>query len=279
MKFLGKAFLVLVFILLFIPFLFSTSFKFQFLSPEFWISSFRAGGVYPKLESVLKNTIELQVKQGKASAQEARVWTGVLSSGTLQDFIEKNLKLSLDFATGKSKEQKFYIPFEKLPKGLVPAELSGTLGNEISPEQLSKLLGPQGGQTQIQNQNLSRAGTNALVSWIVSLVVLLGVLLIMYLVTDEGKRLTAPGVGLILSSLATLAISAFGTLWSGGAAKEMIGNTAEPAAQLLGTLGPPIVVPMFALWRNIAMATLVLGIVLLFVKKPVASLKKAKAKK
>lgn len=279
MKFLGKAFLTLVFILLFIPFLFSTSVKFLFLSPEFWISSFRTNDVYPKLESVLKNTIQQQVKQGKASAQEARVWTGVLSSGTLQDFIEKNLKLSLDFATGKAKEQKFYIPFDKLPKGLIPAELSGGLGNEISPEQLSKLLGPQAGQSQIQNQNLSKAGANALVSWIVSLVVLLGVLLLMYLVTEEGRRLTTPGIGLILSSLATMAVTAFGALWSGGAAKQMLGNTAEPAAQLLGILGPPVIIPMFALWRNIALGTLVLGIVLLFVRKPTASLKKAKSKK
>src|SRR3990167_2940528 len=153
MKFLGKVFLILIFVLLFIPFLFSTSVKFQFLSPAFWIDSFRAGNVYPKLESVLKNTILLQVKQGKASAQEAKVWTGVVSSGTLQDFIEKNLKLTLEFATGRAKEQKFYIPFEKLPKGLVPAELSGTLGNEISPEQLSKLLGPLAGLTQVQDQN------------------------------------------------------------------------------------------------------------------------------
>ena len=280
MKFLGKAFLVLVFIFLFIPFLFSTSFKFQFLSPEFWIASLRAGAVYPKLEKVLKNGLQMQVKEGKTSAQEAKVfWTGVLSSGTLQDIIEKNLKLSLDFATGRAKDRKFYIPFDKLPKGLVPAALSGTLGNEISPEQLTKLLGPQAQDSQFNNRNLARTGTNALVSWSVSLVVLLGVLLVMYLVTQGGKRLTTPGVGLILSSVLVMALSALGTLWGRGAGQEMLANEAEPAAQLLGTLGPPVILPMFALWRNIALGTLVLGIALLFVKKPVTLPKKASLKK
>jgi hypothetical protein len=272
MKFIGKAFLVLVFILLFIPFLFATSAKFQFLSPDFWINSFRAGDVYPKLETVLSKELQRQVKAGGTSAQEARLWTGILSSGTIKDLVEKNLKLTLDFANGKEKEQKFYIPFEKLPKGLLPADVSATTGNTISPADLAKLLSPQGGQTQIQNQSLARGGANALISWIVSLILLLGVLILVYLITGPGQRLTTAGIGLILSSLLTMAIVTLGNLWSKGAAS--LTSEAEPAAQLLVTLAPPVMKSMFALWRNIAFGTLILGIVLLFVKKPLGVAKK-----
>ena len=268
MKFIGKAFLVFVFIFLFIPFLFATSAKFQFLSPDFWINSFRAGDVYPKLENVLSKELQRQVKAGGTSAQEARLWTGILSSGALKDIIEKNLKLTLDFANGKEDEQKFYVPFEKLPKGLLPADISATTGNTISPAELAKLVSPQAGQTQIQNQNLAKGGVNALVSWIVSLILLLGVLILVYLITEPGARLTTAGIGLILSSLLTMAIVTLGNLWGKGAASQMLTADAETAAQLLGTLAPPVMKSMFALWRNIAFGTLILGIVLLFIKKP-----------
>src|SRR3990167_955657 len=267
MKFIGKAFLVLVFVFLFIPFLFATSAKFQFLSPDFWINSFRAGDVYPKLETVLSKELQRQAKVGETSAQEARLWTGILSSGTIKDIVEKNLKLTLDFANGKVHEQKFYIPFEKLPKGLLPADISATTGNTISPAELAKLVSPQAGQTQIQNQNLAKGGVNALVSWIVSFILLLGVLILVYLITDPGARLTTAGIGLILSSLLTMAIVTLGNIWSKGASQLMTAD-AETAAQLLGTLAPPVMKSVFALWRNIAFGSLILGIVLLFVKKP-----------
>lgn len=276
MKFLGKAFLVIVFILLYLPFLFSTSAKFQFLSPDYWINSLRAGNVYPKLESILTKAFQEQARQEGANFQDTGILTSILTSGNLQDFIEKNLKLSLEFANGKAKELKFYIPTEVIPKGLLPAELMKD--NEISPEKLSALFGPQVKQDQAQYQAYSKAGRDALISWIVSLVVLLGVMLLMYLITDPGKRFSAPGAALILSSLVTFLIILFVTAWSKGPALEMVVDEAEPAAQLLGTLGPPLAAPVLVLWRNIAIGSLALGILLLFIKKPLASLKKSTKK-
>ncbi len=278
MKILGKVFLVIILILLFFPFLFLTSFKFQFLSPNFWIDSFRAGNIYPKLERVISTELNKQAKAGKTSFVEARLWTGVLSSDTLQEIIEKNLTLTLDFASGREKEQKFYIPFEKLPKGLVPADIVKS-DNEISPQNLAKILTPQAGQVQVQNQSLAKGGRSALVSWIVSLVILLGILLLLYLIAEPGARLTSAGVGLILSSLLTLAIVGIGALWEKGVVPQMLANEGEPAAQLIGAVAPPIMRSMFALWKNIAFGTLLLGIILLFIKKPLVVAKKTTKKR
>lgn len=276
MKFLGKAFLVIIFISLYIPFLFSTSAKFQFLSPDYWINAFRAGNVYPNLEKILTKAFQEQAREEGANFQDSGILTSILTSGNLQDFIEKNLRLSLDFANGKSKELKFYIPTEVIPKGLLPAELMKN--NEISPEKLSALFGPQLQQNQTQYQAYSQAGRDTLISFIVSLVILLGVLLLTYLITDHGKRLTIPGIALILSSLFTFLIILFVTAWGKGPAQEMILNEAEPAAQLLGTLGPPLAAPVLVLWRNIALGTLGLGAVFLFLKKPLPKVKKATKK-
>jgi hypothetical protein len=279
MKFIGKAFLTLVFILLFIPFLFSASLKFQFLSPDYWVDSFRQGDIYPKLETLLKSVITAQTKKGELSSQEARVWTGILTSGTLQDFIEKNIKLSLDFANGREKEQKFYVPFEKLPKNLIPAELTGNLSNEITPQDLGKLLGPDAQVSKVDNKKLSRAGINAAVSLLVSLSLLIGILILMYLLVEPGGRLVTPGVGLILSSLITLGIIGGGTLFLGSAGKEMFFPGSESASRLLGAVIPPVVKPMFTLWKSISLVTLILGVFLLFVRKPSEIAKKVTPKK
>lgn len=276
MKFLGKVFLIIVFVILYIPFLFSTSAKFQFLSPDYWINALRAGDVYPRVESILTKAFQEQARQEGANFQDTGILTTILTSGNLQDFIEKNLKLSLDFANGKSKELKFYIPTEVIPKGLLPAELSKS--NEISPEKLSQLFGPQVQQNQAQYQSYSKAGRDALISWIVSLTVLLGVMLLMYLITDPGRRFIAPGAALIASSLFTFLIILFVAAWGKGPAQQMLLNEAEPAAQLLGTLGPPLAAPVLTLWRNIALGSLVLGVLLMFIKKPLPLVKKSTKK-
>ncbi len=255
MKFTAKLVLILLFIPLFLVGILAISVKFQVLQPDFWQTTFRANDVYTKLAVALKNTAETQTVKEGGSLQEARVLTNLITSSNLQDFIEKNLENILDFANGKVKEAIVYIPINKLPGGLLPKNL-GKISENMPLATLLAEFNVHGIQ-KAQIDSLSQVGLWS-TRFLIADLVLIGLILagLIFLV-DEGNRFVAPGIAFLISGLLILAVSLF--VWVKGS---------EPSQVLLSTFAPYVLGKILRLWMWAGVTAVILGLILLFVKKP-----------
>ena len=141
----------------------------------------------------------------------------------------------------------------------------GLASEEISYKQLVSFFpGAQG--TQIQEENLSRLGTDSTVAFLVSLALLSLVIYLMYRYTLPGKRFVVPGVPFIVTGVLVLILVGVGSVVKLNLGRELAGST-EPAQILLATLVPPLATEIFRPWTYVGVGLIILGILIIFLKK------------
>lgn len=261
MKTFGKILLTILFIPLFLALLINATIRFQFLNPDFWAKTLTTD-VYEGVRKAL--TIDWEKDPFGKIAIDPRLFKSIVTSSNLEDFTERNIKNFLDFVNGKTKELKVYTPLSRLPKGLIPAGL-GLTSEEISYKQLISFFpGAQG--MQIQEENLSRLGTDSTLAFLISLMLLSLVIYLMYRYTLPGKRFFVPGVPFIVTGVLILILVGVGSVIKLNMGKDLVASS-EPAEILLGTLVPPLATEIFKPWTYVAVGLIILGILVIFLKK------------
>ena len=261
MKTFGKLLLTLLFIPLFFALLINTTVRFQILNSDFWSKTLTTD-VYEGVRKAF--AIDLERRPAREAVIDPRLFKSIVTPANLEDFTERNIKNFLDFVNGKAKEFKVYIPLKILPKGLIPPNL-GITSEEISYKALISLFpGAQG--MQIQEEQLSRIGTDSTLAFLVSLVLLLLIIYLMYRATLPGKRFVVPGIPFIVSGALTLILVGVISVIKLNIGRELAMST-DPAQILLVTLAPPLATEIVRPWVYIGVGLIILGILVIFLKK------------
>lgn len=265
MKILAKIVLTILFIPIFLILLISLNLRFQLLNQGFWQGTFAANNVYSRLSSLIKNYADEQVTSEGGNKNDIKVLTDLVTPDNLKDLIDRNIANVLTFANGKAKEVLVYLPIGKLPGDFVPMT-SGKI-SEITP--LSVLLEEFNvqGVPMTQIQNLSRLGLAGGIIFSSALILGTVIILSLFLLVDPGRRLVSPGIALVLAGIFALLLVWIGTIlrvnWAGSlTAASSINN------RILVTVVPPILGNLLSLWMWLALALIVIGVMLFFVRKP-----------
>jgi hypothetical protein len=267
MKFIAKLILTIVFIPVFLIFLFAVSLRFQLLASSFWENTFNSGDVYSKLSISINKNLESQAVSEGGRASDVKILTDLISPENLRDTISKNINNLLQYANGKAGEIIVYVPVNKIPKSL----LSKNFGGVTEQIRLTDLLKEFNmyGITTAQIRMISRIGLWTWVSLIIVALLLLLLQYLLYLCTNPSRRLIASGVALILSGIVALLVTASGTIIRINWTKDLVGSS-NVGDSIIGIVASPVIQGVLSVWLLFAIIAMVLGVVLLFLKKPVS---------
>jgi len=264
-KFIAKLVLTIILIPVFLIFLLSINLRFQLLVPSFWQKAFVSGDVYSKLSLSINKNLESQVIAQGGRAGDVKILTDLISSTNLEDMISKNVNNFLGYANGKASEIIVYIPVSKIPEPLLSQNFNAVKEQMSLPDLIKEFH--VAGISANQIQTISHVGEWTWLLFIFATLLLALILFFLYLCVSAGKRLVAPAIALILSGLFGTAVYFLGTLirksWVGGLAGDS--NTVN---SLVGIMAPPIMEEILRIWLLFSAGAMILGIVLLFFKKP-----------
>jgi hypothetical protein len=264
MRLLAKIILIILFIPVYLIFLFSINLRFQILKPSFWNNTFSSDGVYTKLSLSIKKNIESQTIFEGGRASDVKIITDLITPENIRDAISKNINNILLFANAKASEIMVYIPVNKIPESLLSLNFNLIKTETNLPDLLKEFN--VSGINESQVQLVSHLG---FVSWLIFGAACLLIVLIfclLYISVDFGKRLIAPGVALVLSGIAALAVRGAAVVIQTNWAKDLAGSS-NMGDSIIGIVVPPIIQAIFNLWLYFGIAALVMGFLLFFIKK------------
>ncbi|MCX6704519.1 MAG: hypothetical protein NTZ07_03700, partial [Candidatus Woesebacteria bacterium] len=90
---------------------------------------------------------------------------------------------------------------------------------------------------------------------------------LLYLLIDFGKRLSAPGITLILDGIVALLATLSGTIIQINWTKDLAGRSNMGDA-IIGIVAPPVIQRILSVWFLFGAAAIILGVMLFFIKKP-----------
>jgi hypothetical protein len=264
MKAVAQIFLVILFFVLFVSTVLTSTVKFTLLNYSFWSSAFGKHNVYNELSNVIKNSVDLQVGNQGGVKSDVSILTDLVTPENTRDFVNNNLTNFIDFLNGKSGELIVYVPINRAPKGLLPKNIAD-LNNEMTVTQLGEKF-DIGGLNQLPFDSLSRVGITVLYALIGSAVLLLIFLSLLIVTTEGGSRFIAAGTALILSGGFLLAVSQWGSIAMDGVKKSLAGNT-DLGSQILATVSPALTAEIMNFWMYAGIAAAVMGVISIFIKK------------
>lgn len=256
MRFALKLILTILFIPLFLILLIGVTVRFQFLSPSFWENTFTSGNTYSQLSISLKNDLELRTVQAGGKRSDIKALTDLVSPEILKDLINGNIRNILLYANGKSKEIIVYLPLNKLPTGIVPVSFRKFTENMRLADFMEEF-----NISGISDAQIRIIGRTGAYSWVVLATSIFLAALIFYLLwlcTEVGKRLIAHGVALIISGTLTWILSGAG---------NVVGRNLTTNSSIIKIIVPTIIGGVIKVWMIIGVGTVILGIILFFVKK------------
>jgi hypothetical protein len=265
MKFIIKLLLSMLFIPIFLVFLLAVTFRFQLLDFSFWQRSFSEGNTYANLSASLRSYIEEKVTAERGSRSDVGVFTDLVSPENLKDVIDKNLAAVLQYMNGESREIVVYVPLDKIPRQFLPQNL-GKISQKMPLRDFLREFNMEG-PSPSQEAILSSLGR---VSWclLASVAILaVGILILLFLLVEPGEKLLAPGVALNISGAVVIVGGIIGRVFLTGLGGSLL-KQPNLAQQMVGSLVPPIALGIVHLWMYFGVFTLLLGLVLFFIKKP-----------
>lgn len=265
MRFVLKLILTVLFIPFFLVLLIAITLRFQLLEPSFWENVFAVNGTYSKLSVSINKNLEAQTIAEGGVGSDVKIFTDLISPDNLKDVINRNIVNFLAFANGRANQIIVYVPINKIPKSLLSANFT-KLTDQMNLTDLLKEFNVSGIDLS-QIQMISRAGTAAWVFLTASIIISVLLLYILYLLIDSGKRLLGPSIALILAGVAALAVFLLGTIIKVNWTKDLA-NSSNTGDAIIGTVAPPVIGGILKVWLIYAIVVIILGIILLFIKKP-----------
>ncbi len=265
MKIVAQIFLLLFFVIAFFIGLFAASLKFQLLDYSFWQTTFVKHNVYQNLADAGKSAFESQIVSEGGNKNDVKVLTDLITTDNTKDFVNRNLQNLLSFANGKSLQINVYLPIDKVPKTLLPKNISGVKSDMTLTELLTK-FNFQDWQN-LPLQNLSQLGMSAAVFFACAVAFLLLASVLLILLTENGKRFIGLGIALVLSGSLTLLLVQIGSGLQTAVSADLL-TKSSVASVLAGTLVPPVLAEIVSVWQILGIILLVAGIGLFFIRKP-----------
>lgn len=265
MKYIAQFFLAILFIVLFILVLLTSTLKFALLNYNFWSSAFTKHDVYSELSSVIKSSVDQQVDRQGGTKSDVSILTDLVTPENTKDFVNNNLTNFIDFLNGKSGELIVYVPINRAPKGLLPKNIS-ELNNEMTVSQLGEKF-DIGGLDQLPFDILSRVGPTVLYAFIGSAVIMLVFFLLLILTTEVESRFVAPGIAVFLSGIVTLLTTQWGAKAMENVTSQFSKNT-DLSTQIFVSIVPSLAVEIINLWIVAGIVLTIIGVLLMFIKKP-----------
>jgi len=239
--------------------------KFQLLDYNFWKTSFEKHDVYQNLAAASRSSLDSQIENKGGKKSDARVFTDLITTENVRDFLDKNIKNTLSFMNGKSLELYVYLPVKIIPNGLLPKNLTASQGDIPLQDLLTKLNYQNVESLPIKN--LSRVEYYATLVLVCSILLLAVAIYLSVLLVEEGRRFTSLGVTMLLFGLSTFFVSRVGGRLGSFPSADPTG-TPSFASVLVNGILPPLVDGFTVSWSIVGVAFIVIGLALFFVRKP-----------
>lgn len=265
MRFLAQSILNLVISISLTVALLAGTVKFQLLDYNFWKTSFEKQNVYQNIATGSRISLEAQIEDQGGRKSDARVFTDLITTENIKDFLDRNIRNTLSFMNGKSLELYVYIPLKIIPNGLLPQSLIGNQ-SELPLQDLLTKLNYQDVES-LPVKNLSRAKYYATLVFACSILLLAVAIYLSVLLVEEGRRFTSLGVTMLLFGLSTFFASIIGGRLGGFPFANPTGVTSL-AGVLVKNILPPLVDGFALSWLIVGVTFTVIGLVLFFVRKP-----------
>jgi heme exporter protein D len=264
-KIAAQILLIIFFVIVFFAGLVSATLKFQLLNFNFWEAAFQKHNVYQNLANVSKTSFETQVNKEGGNKNDVKILTDLITTENAKDVVDRNLKNFLNFANGEAPQIIVYLPIDKAPKNLLPANIAG-VKSEMTISDLLTKFNFQDWQN-LPYQNLFNIGKYAFYVFVSAALLLLLVSVLLILVVEEENRFISLGIAFVLSSGVTFFLVGVATNLNVLFSKSLVENPSI-ALIILGTIFSPVVTEMAFVWKILGLVILVLGFALFFVKKP-----------
>jgi len=264
-KILAQVLLVIFFVILFFVGLISATFKFQLLEYNFWQSTFQKNNVYQNLAVVTKDSFESQIAKEGGNKNDIKILTDLISKENAKDVVDRNLWNFLSFANGKSSQINIYLPVDKVPKSLLPKNISG-IKTEMTLSDLLTKFNFQDWQN-LPWEKLSYLGTTIHYFFVGTLLFLFLILTLLILLVEKGSRFISLGIAFVLSGSFTFLFvniaANINKVISGG-----LTDISSIISVIAGTMIPPVVTEVIYMWQILATVLFAIGLALFFIKKP-----------
>lgn len=267
MKIIAKILLTILIIPVFLLFMFSINIRFQVLTSKFWMSTFERGRVYSQISLYLNNRLESTVLSEGGKVGDVKTLSNFLSEESIKRFVEDNLVSFITYANGKSKEMVVSVPFAAtaIPENYGLSDLGSTsqkmtLSGFLKQFQIN-------GISDSQIQLISKYGYFSWLFTVFSFVLFVIIFVLEYLLTDAGRRLITPGIGILLSGITALILSLAGNYISGEFMGRFIGGT-NMGASIAAILLRPLIANVVQIWTFFGLSGTLLGVLLFFIRKP-----------
>lgn len=273
MKNFVKTLLVIIFIPVFTIAVVLASIKFQLLSPQFWKSSLLQHNVYNALSQMTKTMAASKTVKGGGNPQDIKILTDIATPELIKDFMERNITNILDYANGKRPDLMAYIPISKVPISKIPKNLapkSVGLNSEELPltSLMSKFNISQDSLPLSQIVIVGKTATNLLATASILSVI---ILIALFVLSEKGSNFISIGLTFIFSGLVVEIIVRILNIISMNLIKTPSGDL-NFGASILAIVGPVILTELLKLWGLIGAIMIGIGIVVLFLKKPIHNL-------
>lgn len=267
MKFVAKFVLLILMIPVFFIFVLSINLRFQILSSDFWMNTFAKGNVYSQISDVIDKNMISKVEAGGGRDTDVTVLSNFVSPLNLKEFFEKNITSFLLYANGKADGIIVFAPLSlRNMQNISSLDKTDDLFGQMT---LSEFMNEFNifGVMKKDIQGVSRYGIWSWICISASLLLLILILILEYRLTDKGRHLTILGVSMVLCGSILLGASLAGNMVASILVRESVVSSSV-GKLLTAIIAPPIIREVILVWVMVAFLSIVLGILLFFLKKP-----------
>lgn len=265
MKIVIQALLVILFLPPFLIALFSYTLKFQLLNYTFWQETLTKNNVYTDLAANTKTSFDNQIAKEGGNKNDIKVLTDLITPDNTKDFLDKNIQNVLNFANGLTPQINIYLPVNKVPKDLMPKDLSD-LKPQMTLYDLLTKFNFQDYQS-LHLENLANLGKESGYIFAGSVIIALLVMVLFFSLAGDGKMLIGGGLAFIFSGGLTLLLVKAGGALSVDLINRRVASTSITSV-IFETIFPPVINQIILTWQTIGIVLIVVGIILFLIKKP-----------
>ena len=219
------------------------------------MNAYAKANVYSQISEFIGDKMVSKVVESGGRETDADLLSNFISPLSLREMFEGNIQSFLSYANGASSEIRVFVPWS--------LEKTGDSSSMSLTEFLNEF-----NISGIEEKDLIIISKFGLYSWVLvfsSFALLILFLVMEYLLTSKGRRLTVLGTSLLLSGLFLFGLSLAGRkaadVLADGTLTSNIGN------QIAITMSVPLIGEAVYVWLIAAAVFAVLGILLFLIKK------------
>ncbi len=246
----------------------SINLRFQLLSSKFWLTTFDRANVYYQISNSVVSKLNSNVVAEGGNVNDIGTLSELISANSLKGLIEENINSILLYANGQSKELILTVPLaiENLPQGVNPTNLE-----DLSKKMTFGEFVKEFNITGISEQDIKILASMGLWSYIlfgISIVLIIVIIEAGYLITTPGKRISITFINFVLSGLTLFSVY-YVLTEAGRLIKVNYIGSMNIGTSIFAIVIPPLLNNLAQIWLWIGAATVIIGIVFIFIKKPI----------